>query len=162
MAISQETSAQSRAEIDEIFSSVSEALRAPGGGTRPYLVGERFTAADLTFAALAGPLLHVPQLDALQPPLERFPSELQATVAALRHTPAGAHALRIYEAYRFATVGLDGRVLAAPPAARSRHVAFRSGGARNNALALGAAAVALVGVPCAAALWGLRRRRDSQ
>ena len=57
MAISEETSERSRREIDEIFEDVSSALRG-----RHYLVGDRFTAADVTFASLAGPLLHVPEL----------------------------------------------------------------------------------------------------
>ena len=62
MAISEETSERSRAEIDEIFSDVSAALRG-----RQFLVGDRFTAADLTFASLAGPLLNVPELGGVPP-----------------------------------------------------------------------------------------------
>lgn len=64
------------------------------GGGRRYLVGDSFTAADLTFAALTA-LLRLPEQfgsagfsDAIR---AAYPAEL---VAELRNTPAGRHALR--------------------------------------------------------------------
>ena len=98
---------------------------------------------------------------ALQPSYERFPLAIQATASALRATPAGVHALKCYESYRFATLGLDGKLQQAftKEGATKPKVSFRSGGPRNNVLALGAAAVTLVGVPSALAWWGMRRRK---
>ncbi len=150
MAISEETAARSREEIDRIFTDVSEAMQG-----RQFIVGDRFTAADLTFASLAGPLLSTPALGAFQPPLERFPPDIQATAAALRATPAGMHALRCYEDFRFASLDADGQ-LRPQRVSAARRVAIRAGGPRNNVLALASAAVALVGVS-GALVWGGRR-----
>jgi glutathione S-transferase len=64
---------------------------------RPYLTGERFTAADLTFAALAAPIV-MPSVYGCALPA---PEELDAPTAALlsrgRAHPAGAFALRLSE-----------------------------------------------------------------
>jgi glutathione S-transferase len=77
------------------------ALLADG---RPYLAGERFSAADLTFAALCAPLV-VPE--AYGVPLPQ-PHQMAATTAALvrraREHPAGAFALRVIDEHRRATV----------------------------------------------------------
>ena len=99
---------------------------------------------------------------ALQPSFDRFPPQLQATAAALRATPAGAHALKCYDSYRFATLGPGGQLQKAfaQEGAKKPKVLFRTGGPRNNAVALGAAAVALVGLPSALAWWGTRRRKQ--
>ncbi len=60
---------------------------------RPYLLGERFTAADLTFAALAAPIV-MPSVYGCRLP---SPMELDAPTASLvargREHPAGAFAL---------------------------------------------------------------------
>ncbi|PNH06009.1 hypothetical protein TSOC_007669 [Tetrabaena socialis] len=68
---------------------------AAGGGGGPYLVGGRFTAADLTFASMAAVLLLPPQYGAYMPPPEAWPP-----AAELRGTAAGRHALRMYEQHR--------------------------------------------------------------
>jgi glutathione S-transferase len=84
--------ARSRDKIDATFARVGELL-ADG---RRYLAGGRFTIADLTFAALAAPILRPAQN------VRSFPAELvlspeaTAQVAAWRATPAGQFALRIY------------------------------------------------------------------
>src|ERR1041385_3068211 len=48
--------ARSKLKIDAVFSRVSDVLR----DGRPYLMGDRFTVADLTFAALSAPVLLPP------------------------------------------------------------------------------------------------------
>ena len=61
---------------------------------RRYLAGDRFGAADLTFAALAGPALLPPGYGGrrfIAPPL---PKQLEPQIRAWRATPAGRHALR--------------------------------------------------------------------
>jgi glutathione S-transferase len=66
---------------------------------RDHLVGESFSVADLTAAALVGPALRPPQLpygvsrEPLPPSLEELSSEFRAT-------PAGQWMLRTYERYR--------------------------------------------------------------
>ena len=65
---------------------------------RPYLVGDSFTVADLTAAALLGPALQAPEIQyPLTVELPAYLTEYQAT--ALRH-PAGQWALGIYRQHR--------------------------------------------------------------
>jgi glutathione S-transferase len=84
--------ARSRARIDEVFAEV-ESLLADG---RPYLTGERFTAADLTFASLAAPVVYPDAYARFALPLTRFPASLHEVVTRFRETPAGRYALRVY------------------------------------------------------------------
>lgn len=82
--------------IDEELAIVSAKL-ADG---RRYLAGDRFGAADLTFAALAGPALLPPGYGGrrfIAPPL---PARLERQILARRATPAGRHALRMYREHR--------------------------------------------------------------
>ncbi|HWO19597.1 MAG TPA: glutathione S-transferase family protein [Kofleriaceae bacterium] len=88
--------ARSRQKIDDTFARVS-ALVADG---RRFLVGNRFTVADLTFAALAAPVVLPPAYGASLPKLSEFPDEPRASIEAWRASPAGQLALRIYETER--------------------------------------------------------------
>jgi len=63
---------------------------------RPYLLGERFTAADLTFAALAAPIVLPPVYGVRLPPLELLDQPTRELVDRGRAHPAGAFALRLY------------------------------------------------------------------
>lgn len=63
---------------------------------RRYLVGGRFTAADLTFAALMGTVLWPAEYGVPLPPLEGLPPAFKQQVLAWRQTPAGQFALRLY------------------------------------------------------------------
>ena len=56
--------------------------------------GERFTAADLTFAALAASVLMPPEYGVPLPQPDELPTPMATTVRELRAHPAGAHALR--------------------------------------------------------------------
>jgi glutathione S-transferase len=90
--ITPETAERSRTVIDEIFARVAATL-ADG---RRYLVGDRLTAADLTFAALAIPVLVPDQLAAYLPARDQVPGAITDLIARYRATPAGAFALRLY------------------------------------------------------------------
>jgi len=90
------TAARSEAEVRAIFDSV--AARLDDG--RPYLCGERFTAADLTFASLAAPMLMPPEYGVPLPQPGELPAAMAATVRELRRHPAGAHALRMFREER--------------------------------------------------------------
>jgi len=62
---------------------------------RPYLCGERFSAADLTFAALSAPVVVPSDYGVALPPLELMAAPTAALVARAREHPAGRHALRV-------------------------------------------------------------------
>ncbi len=92
MNITPKKAAESRAKLQALFTDVGAEL-ADG---RPYLCGDRLTAADVTFAALASPVLLPDDHPVLQTPWARVPAALQAEVEAFRQTPAGQFGLRLY------------------------------------------------------------------
>ncbi len=79
----------------EVLAKVGERL-ADG---RRYLVGDRLTAADLTFASLGGPLVAPPE-HPVHPDLTGLPEPLARLKDELRATPAGEFALRLYREHR--------------------------------------------------------------
>jgi len=87
---------RSHGEVQRIMDEVADAT----GDGRPYLTGERFTAADLTFAALLAPLVLPPTYGAVMPGPERFDSEAQELIRTTRAHPAGAFALELYRRHR--------------------------------------------------------------
>jgi len=91
--VSDETVAAGHAVIDHALSEVERRL-ADG---RRYLTGDRFTAADLTFACMASPLLGPTRYGSRLPEFEDFPPGVQARLTGYRATPAGAFALRLFE-----------------------------------------------------------------
>jgi glutathione S-transferase len=90
--ITPSAAAQSEAEVRAVFDAVGERL-ADG---RPYLCGERFSAADLTFAALAAAVLMPPEYGVPLPQPEELPAAMAPVVRDLRAHPAGIHALAMY------------------------------------------------------------------
>ena len=96
MKIGPETHERCARRTDEELAFVSERL----SDGRPFLAGERFTAADLTFAALAAPVLMQPGYGggAITPPAA--PPELAPAIARWRETPAGRHGIAIYRDWR--------------------------------------------------------------
>lgn len=94
--VTPETAAASRRAVDATFDEVAERL----SDGRPYLCGKRFTAADLTFAALAAPALVPPEYGVPLPQPEVLPAAMAAEVGRLREHPAGAHALRMFREER--------------------------------------------------------------
>jgi glutathione S-transferase len=86
-------SAQRR--IAEIFASLAPRLERGR-----FLVGERFTAADLTLAALGAPAVFPPEYGAALPSVADMPEPMQRSVEAFRRTPAGTHVLRMYREHR--------------------------------------------------------------
>ncbi|MBI3543707.1 MAG: glutathione S-transferase family protein [Deltaproteobacteria bacterium] len=86
----------SRALVARTFDEVAERLR----DGRPYLTGDRFTAADLTFAALSASVLLPEKYGVELPKLDELPREMRDQVVEWRAHPAGRHALRMYERHR--------------------------------------------------------------
>lgn len=105
LKINATTAGKALARIDQVFEHMSQLL-ADG---RTYLVGEQFSAADLTFAALARPLLRPTRDAADQEALETLPPEMVTIIKKFRMTPAGQHALRMLEQERYSatTAQLD-------------------------------------------------------
>jgi glutathione S-transferase len=66
---------------------------------REHLVGDEFTVADLTGAALLAPLLGPPGFPYRDPSVS-FPARLEEIAAELRALPAGEWVLRTYERHR--------------------------------------------------------------
>jgi glutathione S-transferase len=94
--VTPESAARSEMEVRGVFDSVAERL----GDGRPYLCGERFTAADLTFAALAAPMLMPPEYGVPLPQPDELPPATAAVVRELRAHPAGRHALAMFRQHR--------------------------------------------------------------
>jgi len=94
--VTPETASQSKVEVEATFDEVADLL----GDGRPFLCGERFTAADLTFAALAAPLLMPPEYGVPLPQPEALPERMATKVKEWRAHPAGAFALRMFREER--------------------------------------------------------------
>ena len=78
------------------FDFVADTLDRSG----PYLYNGRFGAADLTFAALAAPMIAPPIYGTPLPQPEAMAPATAALVRRAREHPAGAFALRMYEQQR--------------------------------------------------------------
>jgi glutathione S-transferase len=91
-AIGPDTGTQAGAAVQQTFDAV--AARLEDG--RRYLCGDAFTAADLTFAALAAPVVVPREYGVPLPSLEELPREMAAGVRTFRAHPAGAFACRLF------------------------------------------------------------------
>lgn len=87
---------RSEEQLQTVFDEVDARLSQ---GQR-YLVGSKLSAADLTFAALAAPLLLPPRYHWPLPELGKTPDAFQDIVERYRSRPAGAWALGLYEQER--------------------------------------------------------------
>jgi glutathione S-transferase len=91
-----QTAAESRVRDRAVFDAVGERL-ADG---RRFLVGDRFSRADLAFAALAAPMLLPERYGVPLPGLDELPAAMAEDTRGFRELPAGAFALRMYERFR--------------------------------------------------------------
>jgi glutathione S-transferase len=94
--ITPESAAESLQIVRAVYDEVGERL----SDGRPYLMGDAFTAADLTFAALSAPLVLPPEYGVPLPRVEELPARMADVVRELRAHPAGAHALAMYRSER--------------------------------------------------------------
>lgn len=92
LRITPESAQRSIEHVRRIFREVDIRL----GDGRRFLVGNRFSIADLTFAALAAPVLFPPGCRAAYPALDEVPAVMREEVLRLRDTDAGRFALRLY------------------------------------------------------------------
>ena len=95
--ITPETKDAALNDIREVFATVSKELNSG----KQYLVGDRLSAADITFAALASPILRPPNHPIYNSELSKILSpERLSVVEELRSTPAGELAMRMYREHR--------------------------------------------------------------
>lgn len=99
LGVNADAAAVANQRVEATFDRVAERL-ADG---RSYLCGDRFTAADLTFSALAGAVVMPLQWSIPLPPPDELPPAAAARVRELREHPAGRHALRMFAAERAAS-----------------------------------------------------------
>ncbi|MEO8064571.1 MAG: glutathione S-transferase family protein [Pseudomonadota bacterium] len=85
--------------IRAVFAEVDARLK----DGRRFLAGDRFSAADMTFAALAAPAVFAPECRAVMPTLDQVPGAMRNDVMSLRATGAGQFALRLYATERGVT-----------------------------------------------------------
>jgi glutathione S-transferase len=96
LKITPESAAKSLRVSREVFDEVRERL-ADG---RRFLVGDRFSAADLAFAALSAPLTMPPEYGVPLPSPDEVPAQMAEVVREMRAHPAGEFALEMYRRER--------------------------------------------------------------
>ena len=96
LEVRDDTLEQDRPRVLATFDGIAARLQ----DGRPYLFGERFTAADLTFAALAAAVLAPPGYGTPLPQLDVLPEPVARDVRTFREHPAGAFALRLFREQR--------------------------------------------------------------
>jgi glutathione S-transferase len=94
--ITPESAQRSLERMRGVFRNVEEQL----SDGRRFLAGERFTAADLTFAALAAPVLLPSECRAVQPALDDLPPAMREEILRFRNTVGGRFALRLFSQER--------------------------------------------------------------
>ncbi len=87
---------RSNAKIMEVFDRVGQRLR----DGRTFLMNDSLTAADITFASLAAPMLLPEKYGWTLPSIDEVPAGFRAEVDRYRATAAGEFALRIYATHR--------------------------------------------------------------
>ena len=94
--ISPQTKNTALKNIREVFATVNDELNSG----KQYLLGDRISAADITFAALASPILRPPNHPIYSSDLSKISDERLAVIKELRATPAGKLAMRMYREHR--------------------------------------------------------------
>lgn len=96
LLISSENVARGMRAIHATFDGVAEKLR----DGRPFLFGDSFTAADLTFASLAAPILLPPEYGIRLPTMDEAPAQAREDIRRFREHPAGRFALMLFANHR--------------------------------------------------------------
>jgi glutathione S-transferase len=87
---------RSQSAVRRAFDMIGERLR----DGRPYLLGDRFSAADIAFASFAAPLLQAPEHPKVRVPIESLTAPLLDEIRLSQQHPAGIFALRMYRDHR--------------------------------------------------------------
>jgi glutathione S-transferase len=78
------------------FDTIAERL----SDGRPHLCGDRFTAADLTFACLSASVVVPPEYGVPLPQPDEAPEHIAREIRAFREHPAGAYAMELFRTQR--------------------------------------------------------------
>jgi glutathione S-transferase len=98
LAISSDTVEAGLRTIAASFDEVAERI----ADSRAFLCGDQFTAADLSFACMAAPILLPAEYGIRLPALEQAPDSARADILRFRAHPAGQFALRLFAQHRAA------------------------------------------------------------
>jgi glutathione S-transferase len=96
MSIDARTAEESRGRSLRVFDEIEKRLE----GGRRYLVGDTFTAADLTAASLAGPAVSPPEHSVQFPDIEALPPAAAALLREVQARPVAAYLRRMYAEHR--------------------------------------------------------------
>jgi glutathione S-transferase len=96
MRIDERTVVESRDRVLRVFDDVEKRL----AGGRRYLVGDAFTAADLTLAALAGPTVTPPEHSVRFPTIDALPVPAAALLREVHARPVAEYLRRMYREHR--------------------------------------------------------------
>lgn len=106
LGISDAAVARAEQRIERLLDRVDVCL-ADG---RPHLTGDRFTAADLTFAALGAPLVSPREYHVPLPSPDDAPASTAARMRAWRERPAGRYILEMFRLHRRAPAAGTGAI----------------------------------------------------
>jgi cytochrome P450/glutathione S-transferase len=96
LQLDEDTIERSIPDIEEGFAEVEKRLI----DGRPFLMGDRLSAADIMFAVMATPAILPQQYGGPFPTLDDLPPEMRAEVENYRSRPGGQFALRVYQDHR--------------------------------------------------------------
>jgi glutathione S-transferase len=96
MNVTEQASLASRDRMRRVFDEVGRRL----GDGRPFLLGDRFGAADITFAALAAPMVVPPEHPRFRVNVETVPADLAAEHREVASSPAAEFVRRLYRDHR--------------------------------------------------------------
>ncbi len=96
LEIDEAAAARSLGKSRRIMDEVAERL----GDGRPYLVGARFSAADLTFACMLAPLILPREYGVRLPTIDQMPESARPTLTELASHPAAVFATRMFREER--------------------------------------------------------------
>jgi glutathione S-transferase len=83
-------------DIEDVFDIVNQKL----GSDKQYLIGDRFSATDITFAALASLVIRPEYHPVYSSQLSTLSTEMVEVINELRATPAGELVMRMYREHR--------------------------------------------------------------
>jgi glutathione S-transferase len=83
-------------DIKKVFTVVNQRLNSG----QEYLVGNNLSSADITFAALASPVIRPEYHPVYNSQLSKLSTEMVAVIEELRETPAGELVMRLYREHR--------------------------------------------------------------
>ncbi|AFZ02173.1 glutathione S-transferase family protein [Calothrix sp. PCC 6303] len=95
--INADSAQESYIQIQEIFEKVAQIL----SDGRQYLVGDKFSIADLTFASLSAPMIQAAEYPKSIHEKQNLPAKMLLEIKQMQETTAGKFALRLYKNERF-------------------------------------------------------------